>query len=98
MPSAKWSDVRAARPETAKGIAAYADESRIADYRKLVHAVRTAAGLTQAQLADRMGTTQSAIARLESGGAKPTLHTLEKLAVSVGLELFVSIGPINAKD
>lgn len=37
-------------------------------------------GLTQGQLADRVGTKQSAIARLESGKYNPSLHLLEKVA------------------
>jgi uncharacterized protein len=47
--------------------------------RALVDA-RLAAGLTQAQLASRIGTTQSAIARLESGHVTPTVETLCRLA------------------
>ena len=47
---------------------------------------RTAAGITQAEIAKRIGTTQSAIARLESGGGKhsPSLATLEKYAHALG--------------
>lgn len=54
--------------------------------------LRTEAGLTQAELAGRMGTTQSAIARMEGGGARPSLETLEKLAAAVGQELVVGVG------
>jgi len=36
--------------------------------------------LTQTELADRMGTTQSAIARLESGAQMPSVNTLLKFA------------------
>jgi transcriptional regulator with XRE-family HTH domain len=45
----------------------------------MAYRLRTDAGLTQEELAQRMGTTQSAIARMEGGGARPTLETLEKL-------------------
>lgn len=41
---------------------------------------RARAGLTQAQVAERMSTTQSVIARLESGATKPSLCTLERYA------------------
>ena len=45
---------------------------------------RTLAGLTQAELATRMKTTQSAIARLESGRTPPSTRTLEKVARATG--------------
>ena len=41
---------------------------------------RVRAGLTQAELAKRMGTTQSAIARLESGARLPSVKTLLRFA------------------
>ncbi len=43
-------------------------------------AARVRAGFTQAQLAQRMGTTQSAIARLESGAQLPSVKTLLRFA------------------
>jgi DNA-binding XRE family transcriptional regulator len=43
-------------------------------------AARVRAGLTQAQVAERMGTTQSVIARLESGTQMPSVNTLLKFA------------------
>jgi DNA-binding XRE family transcriptional regulator len=51
--------------------------------------MRTTAGLTQAEVAHRMDTTQSAIARLESGRGKnsPTLATLRSYARALGLQL-----------
>jgi transcriptional regulator with XRE-family HTH domain len=54
-------------------------QPRVAFRRALV-AARLAAGLTQADLASRLGTTQSAVARLESGGSSPTIETLCRLA------------------
>jgi transcriptional regulator with XRE-family HTH domain len=50
---------------------------------------RTALGLTQEQLAERMGTTQSVIARLEGGGSPPSLRTLERLADVLDADLTV---------
>lgn len=60
---------------------ALAEEFAIAQ--ELIKA-RTRAGLTQAQVAKRMGTTQSVVARLESGAAKPSLSTLERYAKATG--------------
>lgn len=87
-----WSDIKAERPLGEEGRAAYEDEARISAFRTLVYRLRTEAGLTQADLAHRMGTTQSAIARMEGGGTRPTLETLEKIAVAVGGELVVGVG------
>lgn len=89
----KWNDLKAAAPLTTAGQAAYDDEARIAAFRGLVHRLRSDAGLTQAELATRMGTTQSAIARMEAGGVRPTLETLEKLAHAVGSDLVVGVAP-----
>jgi ribosome-binding protein aMBF1 (putative translation factor) len=61
-----------------------------------VIAARAHAGLTQAQLAERMGTTQSAIARLEGGKSKPTTATLEKLAAATGTRLRIAFEPGEA--
>lgn len=51
---------------------------------------RAQAGLTQAELARRMGTTQSAIARIEGGKMKPSTTTLSKFAKATGTRLRVS--------
>ncbi|MFA7404801.1 MAG: helix-turn-helix transcriptional regulator [Pelobacteraceae bacterium] len=50
---------------------------------------RAAAGVTQAEVAERIGTTQSAVARLESGRGKhsPSIATLEKYAHALGCRL-----------
>lgn len=47
------------------------------------------AGLTQSELAGRMGTTQSAIARLERPGANPTIDMLERALIAAGHRLDV---------
>jgi ribosome-binding protein aMBF1 (putative translation factor) len=54
---------------------------------------RARAGLTQEELAERMGTSQSAIARLESGRSRPSTTTLAKLAAATGTKLRVSFVP-----
>jgi transcriptional regulator with XRE-family HTH domain len=48
---------------------------------------RSRAGLTQEQLATRMQTTQSTIARLESGKVIPSGRTLQKIAIATGSKL-----------
>ncbi|MDE0392733.1 MAG: helix-turn-helix transcriptional regulator [Rhodospirillales bacterium] len=60
--------------------------------RSLIEA-RTRAKLTQAELAERMHTTQSVIARLESGRNRPSTRTLEKIARATGTKLRISFDP-----
>ncbi len=52
---------------------------------------RTAAQLTQAELARRLGTTQSAVARLEGGRVSPSFATLRRYAAATGTRLTVSL-------
>jgi DNA-binding XRE family transcriptional regulator len=55
---------------------------------------RAKAGLTQDAVAERMGTTKSAISRLEAAGRHaPSLATLKKYAAAVGCELQVKLVP-----
>lgn len=54
-----------------------------------VRELRNSAGISQRELAERMGTTQSVIARLEAGGSRPSLTTLERVGEAVGLQLEV---------
>jgi len=63
------------------------------DIAHAVIAARVAAGLTQEQLAQRMDTTQSVIARLEGGRTRPSTQTLEKLAAATGTTLKISFEP-----
>lgn len=52
---------------------------------------RTAAKLTQVELARRLGTTQSAIARLEGGRVSPSFATLRRYAAATGTRLTVRL-------
>lgn len=59
----------------------------------LIREGRRRAGLTQTELARRVGTTQSAIARLERGKGSPTLERISELLAACGFELQVHIVP-----
>ena len=63
------------------------------DIAALLIATRARAGLTQAELAQRINTTQSVIARLESGHVMPTTRTLGKIARATGSRLKISFEP-----
>ena len=59
-------------------------------------AARVRAGLTQEAVASEMGTTKSAISRLESAGKHaPSLTTLKKYAAIVGCKLEIKLVPLT---
>lgn len=62
-----------------------------ADLAKLVVRLRAREGLSQEELARRMGTTKASISRLESGRHRPTMETLRRLAEALGGRLLVTI-------
>ena len=57
----------------------------------LIVEARKRAGITQTELATRMGTHQSVVARWETGKTQPTLETVIKAVEATGLELTVTI-------
>ena len=65
-------------------------ESEFALARELIGA-RAKAKLSQAQVARRMGTSQSAVARMESGRTLPSTTSLVKYAKAVGRELKIAL-------
>lgn len=70
-----------------------AEYERLAPEFELAQALieaRTKAGLTQEELAERMKTTQSAIARIESGKRLPSTSTLKRFAQATGTHLKIS--------
>ena len=64
--------------------------ARIADR---VAEQRVAKGLSQRELAELVGTTQSAIARLERGGRPPRIDTLLRIAEALDCDLLVELVP-----
>jgi transcriptional regulator with XRE-family HTH domain len=64
----------------------------------LVREARRRAGLSQATLAERAGTTQSAIARIESGRTSPRFDTVEALIRHAGFRLDVGLDPYDDSD
>lgn len=86
----KWSE----DPKYRKAYAELAPEFELA---RAVIEARTHAGLTQEQLARRMETTQSVIARLESGRVRPSTQTLTRLAAATGTRLRISFEYADAE-
>jgi transcriptional regulator with XRE-family HTH domain len=62
----------------------------------LIRQARADAAMTQAELASRAGLRQSAIARLERGGANPTVATLDNVIAATGHRLVLASEPRRA--
>lgn len=60
------------------------------EFRRAMIAARIEAGITQAELAGRVGTTQSAIARLEGGNVTPSVDMLCRLADALGIRFEIA--------
>jgi ribosome-binding protein aMBF1 (putative translation factor) len=77
-------------PKYRKAYEALEDEFAVA---KAVIAARNRAGLTQTELARKMGTTQPVVARMEGGRIQPSLRTLQRLAQATGSKLMIRFEP-----
>ena len=78
------------QPEYRREYAALEEEFQLTQ--ALIEA-RSRAGLTQQEVAKRMQTTQAVIARLESGGSRPSTRTLERYAKATGSRLRITFEP-----
>ena len=96
----RWDDVKTKRrvptTETRAGV-----EQDLA-LGQLIYDLRTGAGISQRELAERMGTTQSVISRLEEGGgARNRIDTLARVANALGRQFVASFPeevPARLKD
>src|SRR5262245_30006669 len=110
--SSQQKDKRVVTPETHDAMVAEwmtdpafkAEYERLEDEYQLLHEMlhaRKRAGLTQGDVAERMGTKAPAIARLEASGARekhsPSLSTLRKYAHAVGCKLEIHLKPFSEK-
>ena len=82
-----------AKPAVRQAYEAQAPEFELA--RELI-AARLRAGLTQGDVAARMGTTQSVVARIESGRGTPSMRTVQRFASAVGSRAVVRMEPLTA--
>lgn len=96
----RWDDVKKKRP--APDAVTRSGVEQDLDLGQLIYDLRTEAGLSQRELAERMGTTQSVISRLEEGGgARNRLDTLARVATALDRHLIVSFpekAPAKLKD
>lgn len=92
----RWDDLKGRRRKVAPDVRADIEQDLALG--QLIYDLRTEAGLSQRALAERMGTTQSVISRLEEGGgARNRLDTLARVAIALGRHLVVSF-PAEVPD
>jgi len=87
-----WKDFERIRPlldggKTHTGIPQAVVEAHVLRAVPVIRAWREHLGITQEALADRMGVSQAAVAKLEKPGAKPRRTTLERVATALGISV-----------
>lgn len=90
-----WTDFK---KESLKDPIIRREYERLAPEYEIIKAIieaRTNKKITQANVAKKIGTTQSAIARVESGTANPSLKFMYKLADALGLRLSIRFLPLS---
>jgi transcriptional regulator with XRE-family HTH domain len=96
----RWDGIKKKRPGPDAETRAGVDQDLALG--QLIYDLRTEAGLSQRELAERMGTTQSVISRMEEGGgARNRIDTLARVATALDLHLVVSFPekvPAKLKD
>ena len=86
-----WSALKRERKISIARRGGYRRAKEAYDIAERVRQARERLGMTQAELAARIGSTQPAIARLEAGGVMPNLDTLRRIAEALGFELVVDL-------
>ena len=91
-----WQDIKAARADSDGRRRGYEQVGRAIRLAFEIRALREARGLSQRDLAEMVGTTQSAIARLEGGHVSPSLNTLDRIADALNVELSVTFVDLSS--
>lgn len=86
-----WVAIKRAKSGSEERRKAYREAKDAFALAERVREARERLGVTQAELATRIGNTQPAIARLEAGGNTPSFDTLRRIAAALGLELVVEL-------
>jgi len=92
----RWEDIKKTKGKASAETRAAVEQDL--DLGQLIYDMRTEAGLSQRELAERMETTQSVISRLEEGGgAKNRIDTLARVATALDRHLILSF-PVEVPD
>ena len=86
-----WAAIKRSKADSKDRREAYRDAKAAFQLAERIREARDRLGITQAELAARIGSTQPAIARLEAGGITPSFDTLGRIAAALGLELVVEL-------
>lgn len=70
--------------------------SKWLDTKPTLRTYRLRAGFSQQQLAEKLGTSQSQVARMESGKQDLQLSTMKKLAIALGITIYAIVAAANA--
>jgi transcriptional regulator with XRE-family HTH domain len=92
-----WDEVKGERADSPARRRGYERAGRTIRLAMEIHELREKRGLSQRELAERLGTTQSAVARLEAGNVSPSLPTLDRVAEALGVELVVSFVDLDER-
>jgi transcriptional regulator with XRE-family HTH domain len=96
----RWDDIKAKRPSVPADTRSVLEQDFA--LAQMIYDLRTEVGLSQRELAQRMGTTQSVISRLEEGGGTGNrVDTLARVATALGRHLVISFPetvPAKLKD
>jgi transcriptional regulator with XRE-family HTH domain len=96
----RWEDIKSKRPPVSPDTRSVLEQELT--LAQMLFDLRTEAGLTQRELAERIGTTQSAISRLEDGGGGGyRVETLARVATALGRHLVISFpeaATVRVKD
>ena len=86
-----WDEMKTRRADSSQRRQGYDSAGRAIRLAFEIRTLREKKGLSQRQLAELVGTTQSAIARLEGGRISPSLPTFDRIASALGAEVTVTI-------
>ncbi len=90
MTTTSWTEIKVRRADSDERRRGYERAGRAIRLASEIRSLREKKGLSQRQLAELVGTTQSAIARLEGGRISPSLPTLDRIANALGAEVTVT--------
>ena len=90
MTTTSWTEIKARRADSDERRHGYERAGRAIRLASEIRSLREKKGLSQRQLAELVGTTQSAIARLEGGRISPSLPPLDRIANALGAEVTVT--------